>query len=160
MTNWGNIMNLFRRAATTAALATITVGAVAAFATPASAAPRTTTAAVASPASAQAVYNGVCGSGYKVVDSTPVGDVGTVFVTWNESTGKNCAVTIRNTPGNPPVWMAVSLAIDAGRDAPYVVDSGNYTTYAGPVYLDARGQCILWNAAIAGVGANGRGHCG
>ncbi|WP_258052572.1 spore-associated protein A [Streptomyces sp. Ru73] len=153
-------MTLIRRAATTAALTAVTVGAVTALASPSSAAPRTTATAAAAPATAQAAYNGVCGSGYKVIDSTPVSDVGTVYVTWNESTGKNCAVTIRNTPGTPAVWMAVSLAIDAGRGAPYVVDSGHYTTYAGPVYLDARGQCILWNAAIDGVGANGRGHCG
>ncbi|UKY47588.1 hypothetical protein [Streptomyces inhibens] len=51
------------------------------------------------------------------------------------------AVTLRNTPG-APVWMAVSLNIDAGRGAPGVVDSGNYTTYAGPVYVTARGECM------------------
>ncbi|WP_244943072.1 spore-associated protein A [Streptomyces inhibens] len=159
-------MKLARRVATAAALATVTVGGVAAFAAPASAAPLPTTTiaprattALAPSAAANAGYNGACGAGYAVIDSTPVGDVGTVYVTWNASTGKNCAVTIRNTPG-APVRMAVSLNIDAGRGAPGVVDSGNYRTYAGPVYLTARGECIQWNAAIDGVGANGHGHCG
>ncbi|MFD5077827.1 spore-associated protein A [Streptomyces sp. NPDC058371] len=151
-------MNLSRRTVTAAALAVAALGGTAVFAGPAAAAPRTTAVAAAD-ATAQAAYNGVCGTGYTVIDSTPVPDKGTVYVTYNKTTGKNCAVSIRNNPGTP-VWMAVSLNIDAGRGAPSVTDSGSYSTYAGPIYLDAKGQCIQWNTAIDGVGANGHGHCG
>ncbi|MEU6394744.1 spore-associated protein A [Streptomyces sp. NPDC046939] len=148
-------MKSSRHLASAAVLAAVTLGGAVALAAPAGAAPRTATAV----ASAEAAYNGVCGSGYTVIDSTPVEDKGTVYVTYNRSTGKNCAVTIRNTSG-APVRMAVTLAIDAGRGAPSVMDNGLYTSYAGPVYLSARGQCILWLGSIDGALGNGHGHCG
>lgn len=44
-------------------------------------------------------YNGVCGSGYQVIDSQSVTG-GTVYLTYNSSTGKNCVVTTRSTPGS------------------------------------------------------------
>ncbi|MFI7406051.1 spore-associated protein A [Streptomyces sp. NPDC049541] len=148
-------MKSSRHLTTAAVLATVALGGAVALAAPAGAAPRTATVAAA----AGAAYNGACGSGYTVIDSTPVEDKGTVYVTYNKSTGKNCAVTLRNASG-APVSMAVTLGIDAGRGAPYVVDNGFYTTYAGPVYLDARGQCVLWLGAIDGALGNGHGHCG
>ncbi|MFF4910073.1 spore-associated protein A [Streptomyces sp. NPDC001260] len=149
-------MKVSRHLTTAAVLATAALGGALALAAPAGAAPRTATVAAAT---AGAAYNGACGTGYTVIDSTPVEDKGTVYVTYNKSTGKNCAVTIRNAPG-APVSTAVTLGIDAGRGAPAVVDNGLYTTYAGPVYLDARGQCILWLGAIEGALGNGHGHCG
>lgn len=115
-------MKLSRRTTTAAALATLALGGTVAATAPASAA--TTTKAAAA-----ATYNGACGTGYKVIDSTPVGNVGKVFLTWNESTGKNCAVTIRNTPG-AKIHMAVELNIAVNYEHNPVVDSGQYTSYA------------------------------
>ncbi|MFD7705809.1 spore-associated protein A [Streptomyces sp. NPDC059785] len=143
-------MKSSRRLTTAAVLTAAALGGAVAVAGPASAAPV---------AAAQAEYNGVCGTGYTVIDSTPVEDKGTVYVTYNKSTGKNCAVTVRNAPGEP-VRMAITLGIDAGRGAPYVMDNDVYTTYAGPVYLDARGECILWLGSIDGALGSGHGHCG
>jgi hypothetical protein len=95
-----------------------------------------------------ATYNGVCGSGYVVIDHANLSTLGTVFVTYNSSTGKNCVVTVRNNPGTRlPMTAEVSLAGD-----PWIIDSGNYTTYAGPKYVVARNQCIDWGGSIENVG--------
>ncbi|MFI6404991.1 spore-associated protein A [Streptomyces sp. NPDC050548] len=141
-----------RRTTTAAALATLALAGTIAATAPASAA--TTKAAAAT-----ATYNGACGTGYKVIDSTPVGNVGKVFLTWNESTGKNCAVTIRNTPG-AKIHMAVELNIDVNYEHNPVVDSGQYTSYAGPVYMSARGYCAVWYGVIGTAKGGDSGHCG
>ncbi|MEV0736228.1 spore-associated protein A [Streptomyces sp. NPDC050549] len=146
-------MKLSRRTTTAAALATLALAGTVAATAPASAA--TTTKAAA----ATATYNGACGTGYKVIDSTPVGNVGRVFLTWNESTGKNCAVTIRNTPG-AKIFMAVELNIDIDEEHNPVVDSGQYTSYAGPVYMSARGYCAIWYGVIGTAKGGDSGHCG
>ncbi|WP_406443348.1 spore-associated protein A [Streptomyces sp. NBC_01613] len=141
-------MKLSRRATTAAALTVLALGGTVAATAPASAA--TTKAAAAS-------YNGVCGTGYKVIDSTPVARVGTVYLTWNESTGKNCAVTVRNITG-AKIHMEIALAaLDSGQhDA---VDSGRYTSYAGPVYVNGRGYCVAWTGTIGTASAGDSGHC-
>ena len=92
-----------------------------------------------------AAYNGVCGSGYGVIDSHALNG-GTVYLTYNGSTGKNCVVTIRNTPGvRRSMCAKVSLAF-----APWNEDCGSYTTYAGPVYVYAPNECIDWGGSIEG----------
>ncbi|MCK7621567.1 spore-associated protein A [Streptomyces sp. RS10V-4] len=106
-----------------------------------------TTTAAAAPV--RAAYNGACGSGYGVVNSVPVGAKGTVYLTYSAKTGKNCVVTIRNSPGT-----AVSVLAELGpsdHSAPPVTDSGKYTSYAGPVRLAAKGRCVDWGGAIEGV---------
>jgi hypothetical protein len=138
-------MRVSRRIATTAALAAVAVGGATALAGPASAA-------------TQATYNGVCGSGYTVIDQTPVSDLGTIFITWNGTTGKNCAVTVRNNPGTA-FPMGISLNTKTSQPTTPVTDEGQYTTYAGPVYVDARGVCITWEGHIQGITASGGGHC-
>ncbi|MDN0193429.1 spore-associated protein A [Streptomyces sp. S.PNR 29] len=141
-------MKLSRRASAATALAALTIGGTVAATAPASAAP-------SAPAAA---YNGVCGTGYKVIDSTPVGNVGTVYLTWNESTGKNCAVTIRNTPG-AKILMSVKLEIPELEDT-WASDADQYTTYAGPVYLSSRGYCVQWTGQIGTASGSDYGHCG
>ncbi|PBC78072.1 hypothetical protein BX265_2831 [Streptomyces sp. TLI_235] len=90
-----------------------------------------------------ASYNGACGSGYGVIDSDSVSG-GTVFLTYNSSTGKNCVVTVRNSPGSAQ-HMAARVS-KAG--APWISDEGNFTTYAGPVYVYAKGSCVDWGGEI------------
>ena len=143
-------MQLSRRATTAAALTVLALAGTVAATAPAS-------AATAKPTATTAAYNGVCGTGYSVVDSTPIGHVGTVYLTWNEDKGKNCAVTIRNTPGNR-INMRVTL--DAlGDSIDPAVDSGTYTSYAGPVYADARESCVAWGGTIGNASAEDSGHC-
>jgi len=108
------------------------------------------------PPSTSAAYNGVCGAGYSVIDSHGVSG-GTVYLTFNASNGRNCVVTIRNTPGARVHMCAeVSLAGDIWN-----IDCGDYTTYAGPVYVTAPHQCIDWGGSIGDSTFTEFGtHCG
>lgn len=67
----------------------------------------------ASPASA-ATYNGACGSGYSVLDSDNVGQLGTVFLTYNDSTGQNCVVTVdgREDVSGSATYLSVGPAMN------------------------------------------------
>ncbi|MCM3804663.1 spore-associated protein A [Streptomyces sp. DR7-3] len=125
-------MNLSRRMAATAVLATAAIAGTVAITPQASAA-------------ATATYNGVCGTGYKVVNSAPIGSKGTVFLTYNSAKGKNCVVTVRNATGKPVPMFAYLYVQGADQSAE---DGGAYTSYAGPVYGDGRGKCVDWAGGI------------
>ncbi|MEV6563856.1 spore-associated protein A [Streptomyces kronopolitis] len=117
------------------------------------------TATTATAAPKAAAYNGACGSGYSVVNSVPVSGKGTVFLTYNAKTGKNCVVTVRNATGKAVPMYAYLTASDGS--SPYVYDSGKYTSYAGPVYLPGKGICVDWGGSIESVSVNVSGsNCG
>jgi hypothetical protein len=118
----------------------------------------TAPAAGAATTSATAAYNGVCGSGYQVVNSMPIGSTGTVYLTYNSATGKNCTVTIRNKTGTPTYMVAYVRNVDSSEDQ---TDAGNYRSYAGPVYAFARGACVEWGGVIGNQQAwNYGSNCG
>ncbi|MEU8601405.1 MULTISPECIES: spore-associated protein A [Streptomyces] len=118
----------------------------------------TAPAAGAAANGASAAYNGVCGSGYKVVNSMPIGTTGTVYLTYNSSTGKNCTVTIRNTTGTPTYMVAYVRNVDSGEE---MYDADDYRSYAGPVYAFARGACVEWGGVIGNLQAwNYGSNCG
>ncbi|WP_328535381.1 spore-associated protein A [Streptomyces sp. NBC_00344] len=157
-------MKLNRRIAMTVTGVTTLVGATVALA-PAAGATGTTTATTktavtasapatkAASAAAAAAYNGACGTGYRVVNSAQIGtpkSLGTVYLTYSAATGKNCVVTVRNAAGSA-VHMTAELTITATGERSR--DSGNYTTYAGPVYLHAAGYCVNWYGEISGISA-------
>ncbi|MFD6479008.1 spore-associated protein A [Streptomyces anulatus] len=98
---------------------------------------------LAAPA-AHAVGYGICGSGHKLIDSAPIGNFGTAYLTWNAGSGQNCLVVVRGDPG-ASVRMSALIGRDDGVQD---VDSGFYTTYAGPVYVDGRGTCVDWSGVI------------
>ncbi|GAB1821133.1 spore-associated protein A [Herbidospora sp. RD11066] len=113
---------------------------------------------MATPASA-ALYGGQCGSGYNLVNVRDFPDMrGTVYLTYNASTGKNCVVTIREKPGAATLMEAY---IRRTGTTTWVKESDNFTTYAGPVYLSAAGSCVDWGGTIgtASVGRTGT-NCG
>jgi hypothetical protein len=87
------------------------------------------------------------GRGYGVVNSAPVGTQGTVFLTYNSSTGRNCVVTKKNTTGSTPVYMFSYLYVPDSGDGDY--DEGDYYSYAGPVYAYGKGMCVDWAGGIA-----------
>jgi hypothetical protein len=127
-------------AARVGVLATVTVG-----------------AAVVAPTAANAAsYNGACGSGYVAIDHADMTG-GTVWLTYNSSNGNNCVTTVRNSPGAAQ-YMVASIRISGGA---WKEDAGNYTSYAGPVYLYAAHNCIDFNGSINGY-SNGvwNNHCG
>ncbi|WP_282204904.1 spore-associated protein [Kitasatospora fiedleri] len=106
------------------------------------------TGVAVTPSVAQAAtYNGVCGSGYGVIDTLPLLD-GTVFLTYNSSNGYNCVVTVRNHPSSYLLEMEAS--IKKSGTTQWKQDLDFYTTYAGPVYLYAPGTCIDWQGGING----------
>ncbi|SCG03218.1 MULTISPECIES: spore-associated protein A [unclassified Streptomyces] len=132
-------MRKSRRAAAVVALAALAAGSTAtAMAQPAAAAPTA--------ASAQVAYNGVCGSGYSVVNWADIGKQGTVYLTYNSGSGKNCVVTIRKTSGSP-VYMFSYVGVPATGEAH--VDGDYYYSYAGPVYAYGRGLCVDWAGGIS-----------
>ncbi|MEU0517494.1 spore-associated protein A [Streptosporangium sp. NPDC006007] len=115
--------------------------------------------ATASPAAA-AAYGGECGSGYSVVNSAAIGNKGTVFLTYSSSTRKNCVVAKRNTAGSA-VLVEAGLSISPAGNHWDVYDGGNYTSYAGPIYLSAANRCVDWMGRITGTeGGKRRTNCG
>ncbi|PDP89449.1 spore-associated protein A [Glycomyces fuscus] len=125
--------NLLKKAATLAAATGIAAAGLTATAAPASA----------------ASYNGACGSGYGVVNKVEFPDNrGTTFLTYSSSTGQNCVVTVRTNPGGAAPMDAF---IRVTGTSSWKRDSGNYTTYAGPVYLHAAGQCVDWGGTIGTI---------
>ncbi|RKS09156.1 hypothetical protein DFP74_4885 [Nocardiopsis sp. Huas11] len=113
----------------------------------------------ASPAAA-ATYGGECGSGYKVVNEDNVGSKGTVYLTYNSSTGRNCVVTKRHSPGSAVVIEA-GLSVSPAGNHWAAYEGGSFTSYAGPVYLNAAGKCVDWMGRIGGTEGGERGtNCG
>ncbi|PSK98119.1 hypothetical protein CLV63_106167 [Murinocardiopsis flavida] len=97
----------------------------------------------AAPAAA-AGYNGVCGKGFRVVNSADIGGKGTVFLTYNGSSGKNCVVTVLANKGK----VRADAAVKKASGGPWAKDSGQFAQYAGPVHLAAAGSCVDWGGMI------------
>lgn len=113
----------------------------------------------ASPAYA-AAYENECGSGYRVVNSAAIGSKGTVFLTYNSTTGKNCVIAKRNTAGSA-VRIEAGLAVHPVGSHWTAFQGGNYRSYAGPIYLSAAGRCVDWMGRISGTEGGKRGtNCG
>ncbi|WP_206326901.1 spore-associated protein A [Streptomyces sp. S3(2020)] len=109
-----------------------------------------------------ASYNGVCGSGYGVIDTKDVG-TGTAYLTYNSSSGKNCVVTVSDTPGTAMLLDARVRLHRTNLDwADSEYDAGFFKYYAGPVYASAAGRCIDWggNAGTETWHVNYNVHCG
>ncbi|OOC55852.1 MULTISPECIES: spore-associated protein A [Nocardiopsis] len=101
------------------------------------------TAAGSAPAVA-ASYGGQCGGGYQVVNKAAISG-GTVFLAYSGSTGKNCAVVVRSSPGGA---VDMDAALKRSDSTSWQTDPGDWTEYAGPVYVEAAGQCVDWGGAI------------
>ncbi|MFB4275277.1 protein kinase [Nonomuraea sp. MTCD27] len=85
---------------------------------------------------------GVCGSGYKVVDSRVLGsNNATIYLLWNGSAGKNCVVTMSRYVYPSKAKMNAILQVKGGSSGSNL---GNFTAYAGPVRLSAVKKCVIW----------------
>ncbi|WP_242454579.1 serine/threonine-protein kinase [Bailinhaonella thermotolerans] len=101
---------------------------------------------------------GVCGSGYKVVDSHAVGSGATVYLLYNAAKGYNCVITMRRNVAGAKVAMASILQVKGGSSDS---DKGSFTYYAGPVRLPAKARCVIWGGEHAGARwVSGWSHCG
>ncbi|TMR97948.1 N-acetylmuramoyl-L-alanine amidase [Nonomuraea basaltis] len=83
----------------------------------------------------------VCGAGYKVIDSAPLGTAGTVHLLYNTGNGGNCVATIKKTSLGTATAASAYLEVE-GKTR--VTDSGNFAYYAGPVRASAAGKCVKW----------------
>ncbi|MER7467507.1 hypothetical protein [Streptomyces sp. NPDC097981] len=85
---------------------------------------------------------------------------GYTYLYYSASTGRNCAYTVPKSGSGSPQLMAVGLF--RASDNVGVWDSrSDYKYHAGPVYLDARGTCVLFNGQVRSTAAtSGWGHCG
>ncbi|WP_320782022.1 spore-associated protein [Streptomyces sp. CRN 30] len=128
-------MRISRSVLSVTAVTALALGTATALAAPASAAPGTTP-------------EKVCGSGYKTVNSAAVGSRGTVYLTYNAATGKNCVATIRSTPGTATDMSAWIYVPDTEA---YDEDYGQYTSYAGPTYVYGKAHCVDWGGGIGNV---------
>ncbi|NBE93062.1 hypothetical protein FE391_07660 [Nonomuraea sp. KC401] len=116
---------------------------LATFLTGAAVAASATMAMGAAPAGAA----GPCGSSYNRVGVYAINHkvdgsrTGTLEVYYSSSTGKNCALTYGyGKYANTKSWkgVAISRGDGSGNDS----DAGEFTHYAGPVYVSAPNQCI------------------
>jgi hypothetical protein len=104
----------------------------------------------AGPAEAQSSASyaaSICGSGYWP-DSNGVFNLqgGTIYVSYNGST--DCAVLIKTAYVGTPTDTWVYIALDSSGTGGYggndngPRDGGNYSYYAGPVYVYAPSTCV------------------
>jgi hypothetical protein len=97
-----------------------------------------------------------CGSGYGVVDHHAL-DGATVYLLYDDASGKNCVVTLaHDVAGSVP--MNATLAVQGGASAS---NPGSFTYYAGPVYELAPDSCVKWGGSYKSSSwTSGYGHCG
>ncbi|MEU1215649.1 spore-associated protein [Streptomyces sp. NPDC005790] len=128
-------MRIARNVAAVGAFTALAVGGTVALSATASAAPNVTP-------------QGVCGKAYKTVNSVAVGSLGTVYLTYNSSSGMNCVATIRANPGTAK-YMSAYIYVPATDE--WAGDDGKFTSYAGPSYVYGKGYCVSWGGHIDNV---------
>lgn len=109
----------------------------------------------------------VCGSGYAVIDSLPISTGklwATVYLLYNGGNGNNCVVTMKKTDIGTATYAEARIQVSGSSTIHR--DRGNFTSYAGPVRVNAAGKCVHYGG-IASDRAGQRfqslsswGHCG
>ncbi|MFG1698266.1 protein kinase [Nonomuraea sp. NPDC049309] len=110
--------------------------------------PTKTTTQPTTPATNPYTATQVCGSGFSVQRSISFAG-GVTYQLWNNSTGQNCAVTIKTADIGKSTSTGVTLEAQGGGSQS---DNGNYEYYAGPVKVSAKGKCVR----ISGYVGSGR----
>jgi hypothetical protein len=104
-------------------------------------APGVANASDVNPVSASAL----CGSGYKVIDHHATEGAFYTYLLYNSGNGKNCAVTLKQKNIGSKNTTDVYLISKNGKTAE---DFGSYTSYAGPIYLSAPGECVKYGGSV------------
>ncbi|MEU7740778.1 peptidoglycan recognition family protein [Nonomuraea sp. NPDC049158] len=100
----------------------------------------------------------VCGTGFKVIDSAALGTAGTVYLTYNSTTGYNCVATIKKTQLGTASATTAYLEVEGQTR---ITDTGNFAYYAGPVRANAADKCVRWGGkAGASTYDSPSEHCG
>lgn len=99
----------------------------------------------------------VCGSGFAVQRSSSFAG-GVTYQLWNNSTGQNCAVTMKTADIGLSTHVSVTLEVQGGGSQS---DSGSFEYYAGPVKLSAAGKCVRVSGSTSGGSTStGWANCG
>ncbi|MEV4114317.1 M23 family metallopeptidase [Nonomuraea sp. NPDC049695] len=99
---------------------------------------------------------GVCGSGYSVIDSAALTG-GRAYLLYNSGNGYNCVVTLKTTSLGSASPVSAFLEPEGESRT---TDSGSYDYYAGPVKRDAAGQCVKWGGSVGSSSyTSGFEHC-
>ncbi|MEV4596858.1 sialidase family protein [Amycolatopsis sp. NPDC049253] len=99
-----------------------------------------------------------CGSGYGVIDQGSLGTAGTVYLSYNAATGKNCVSTMKNSGAGTASQTTAYLQVQGGTKQ---TDSGSYSWFAGPVTASAAGKCVTWGGSVGTTKFDAPlGHCG
>jgi len=85
---------------------------------------------------------GVCGTGYTVIDSHHITGA-MISLLYDSGTGKNCVTTLADADTGA-VSMNATLAVQGGSSGS---DPGSYHWYAGPVRLAAASSCVEWGGS-------------
>ncbi|SEM28146.1 hypothetical protein [Nonomuraea pusilla] len=100
-------------------------------------------------AAAPANAAGPCGAGYRLLDRVrPVTSAGGatggyLYVYWNGSTGKSCAVVRPiDAWAGKVVDIAVAISTSTASDSDVSESGKGYRYYAGRAYVSARNTCI------------------
>ncbi|RDI49054.1 hypothetical protein [Nocardia mexicana] len=95
-------------------------------------------------ASAASYDKDMCGAGYEVIDKHELTG-GTIFLTYNGE--QNCVVTVRDHQGDR-MPMGAGVQVFDGKANPAENQNGDFTWYAGPVRIQAKGLCVDWGGYI------------
>jgi hypothetical protein len=87
----------------------------------------------------------LCGSGYKVIDHGAVEGAFYTYLLYNSSNHKNCAVTLKQKNLTTKNTTDVYILTASEKTAE---DFGSYTSYAGPIYLSAPGECVKFGGEV------------
>ncbi|GAA0924598.1 N-acetylmuramoyl-L-alanine amidase [Nonomuraea longicatena] len=87
----------------------------------------------------------VCGTGYSVIDSAPLGTDGTVYLLYSAASGKNCVATMKQTQLGTASPASAFLEV---QGSPRAEDKGNFSYYAGPVSAAAPNTCVKWGGSV------------
>ncbi|MBO3742153.1 hypothetical protein [Actinoplanes flavus] len=93
----------------------------------------------------------ICGSGYTVIDKAVKEGKFYMYLLYSSSTGKNCAVTLKQTNLGVKTLTDVYIIPETGTPDE---DYGSFEYYAGPVYVNAAGKCITWGGFAVVSGTN------
>ncbi|MCX4818499.1 acetyltransferase [Streptomyces sp. NBC_01142] len=109
----------------------------------------------ATPANA-ATPASLCGSGYTQIDShvlrkSATVELARVHLLYNASTRYNCVVTTHTSATSGQTLPTGAWITPSGGSQKK--DQDDYSSYAGPVKVQAAGRCVKWGGMIeAGVG--------
>lgn len=89
----------------------------------------------------------VCGDGYRVIDSRGLGDAARAYLLRNSGNRHHCVVTSKRDSLGSPTAASAFLEV---RGRQRMVDSGEFSYYAGPVRAAASGHCVRWGGSASG----------